>query len=451
MDERSKSKIKEFLNEYYSEISHATMRGAIERHLFGRNHIEDYRKITYQDYIRLSRDLSNGDFNETSFTNCESFIKYLYANGELINDSGFKDEWFTKDILEHFQGNKNRLLGIYKIDKTQKNRTVLNIEELSKIKKFLDIETENTKTYKQQFSWFLLFEVGLAVEDVRKIKLKETYNKGILSLVTGRKIKIPQKFHNHIEKHKETSQDSFKAVNIWIKDLGESLQIDIPLKPFNIKNTREKMLISCSNCQQVLIRDTDNWLAIEGWIVCKECANELKKKNEVGNVDSIDNFEIETKDEMNERVFISYNESKTQLLEKSIDYLKLHEFQMLIGELGEQYVFEYEMAKLEGTTYVDRIDKSKAKVNSNGYDILSFTTKGKKVHIEVKTTSTLNDEFYISQHELEIAEQMKNNGEMYKVYFVKDILGEPQLTIIDNILEEIDFKKTGHSWKMIKE
>ena len=73
--------------------------------------------------------------------------------------------------------------------------------------------------------------------------------------------------------------------------------------------------------------------------------------------------------------------------------------------------------KLEGTSFADLVDKSKAKDNSNGYDILSYTNEGKKLHIEVKTTSTLNDEFYISQHELKIAEQMKT-----MVKFIKCIL-----------------------------
>lgn len=451
LDIISRSKINEFLTGHYKEISHSTIRGAIENHIFERYRIENYKDITHQDYLRLCTDFKNNEIDKTAFTNCEYFIKYLYANGELHNVIGFQNEWLIKDVLLHFEGSRNRLKGIYKTAKKTTKRNILNILELSRIKQFLEINTENEETYKTQFSWYLLFDIGLGVTEIKSIKLKDDYDSGILSLPTGEKIKVPRKFHIQLENHRKTAHDSFSAVNIWMDRLGESLEIGIPLKPITIKNTREKLLIECSNCQREFLRDIDSWVAISGWIVCKNCAEELKKKEIIDDIDLVDDLEIDTDFKINKQLYISYNELKKQLLETSIDYLKLHELQMAIGDLGEQYVYEYELDKLEGTKFADLVDKSKAKDNSNGYDILSYTREGKRIHIEVKTTSTLKDEFYISQPELDVAEQMKNNGEMYKVYFVKDILGVPQLTIIDNVLDEIVFRKIGQSWKMIKE
>ncbi|QDQ03043.1 DUF3883 domain-containing protein [Lysinibacillus fusiformis] len=142
--------------------------------------------------------------------------------------------------------------------------------------------------------------------------------------------------------------------------------------------------------------------------------------------------------------YMLFNNLKEELMKSPIDYLKLHEFQKEIGELGEQFVYEYELKKLQDTDFADKIDKTKANDNTNGYDILSYTKTGKKLHIEVKATVTSKEEFYISQHEFEVAKEIVEKGGLYKVYFVKEILGNPQLEIIDDILgEEKYFKKAS--------
>ncbi|MCK4261066.1 MAG: DUF3883 domain-containing protein [Halanaerobiales bacterium] len=124
---------------------------------------------------------------------------------------------------------------------------------------------------------------------------------------------------------------------------------------------------------------------------------------------------------------------------------------MEIGRLGEAYVYEYECKELKGTHYIDNIDVSKALDSNNGYDILSYTRDGNPIHIEVKATTGTEDKFYLSKHEFETAKRMAENGLVYLIYFVKEIISEnPKLEKIKDITQNNNYKFEETSWKVSK-
>lgn len=85
-----------------------------------------------------------------------------------------------------------------------------------------------------------------------------------------------------------------------------------------------------------------------------------------------------------------------------IDYAQLEELRKRIGDIGEQYVFEREKARLQkaNSKYADFVDATPAKDPQNGYDILSYTEDGVPIHIEVKSTlGDLYTPFYITANE----------------------------------------------------
>jgi hypothetical protein len=123
---------------------------------------------------------------------------------------------------------------------------------------------------------------------------------------------------------------------------------------------------------------------------------------------------------------------------EKIDYLKLHEFQMEIGKLGEAFVYDYERNKLKETPFYSKIDNTKADDPTNGYDILSFEKEGIPLYIEVKASARINEGFFISNHELQVSKYFKSKGKNYIVYHVENILSNNINDIIINKIIDIE-------------
>lgn len=107
-----------------------------------------------------------------------------------------------------------------------------------------------------------------------------------------------------------------------------------------------------------------------------------------------------------------------------IDYLKLEELKQIIGNIGEEYVFEYEKKRLNklDSKYAEMVDRTPANDPKNGYDILSYTEKGIPIYIEVKSTiGDANTPFYITKNEKETAERIRAKGGIYQIHRVYDI------------------------------
>lgn len=174
-------------------------------------------------------------------------------------------------------------------------------------------------------------------------------------------------------------------------------------------------------------------------------------KKKVGfNVDvvKIKNINLSNLSDCDLSLVYSFNDLKREIISTPIDFLKLHEIQIKIGELGEAYVYEHERNYLKGTKYFHRVDETKAANPKNGYDILSFTRQGKPIHIEVKATTGKEETFFISSTELEVAKRMNEKGLVYVVYFVQEILTDnPKLTKIYNVESNSEYSLTELNWK----
>lgn len=118
-----------------------------------------------------------------------------------------------------------------------------------------------------------------------------------------------------------------------------------------------------------------------------------------------------------------------------IDYLKLEELRQKIGNIGEQYVYECEKTRLinAGSKYADLVDRTPANNPQNGYDILSYTEKGKPIYIEVKSTmGDIDTPFYITRNEKETAKRIKENGGIYQIHRVYNIGKEISVLIYED-------------------
>lgn len=104
-----------------------------------------------------------------------------------------------------------------------------------------------------------------------------------------------------------------------------------------------------------------------------------------------------------------------------------------IGNIGELSVLKYEKDSLIRNGRKDLAEKIEhiavTKGDSEGYDILSYEDNGNPRYIEVKTsTSKEQDSFYMSSSEIEFADNHKNCYFIYRVYNIKE---KAQLVIWD--------------------
>jgi len=107
-----------------------------------------------------------------------------------------------------------------------------------------------------------------------------------------------------------------------------------------------------------------------------------------------------------------------------------------IGLLGEKYIYEEERNKLRKANRDDLADKvTLVSINddSHGFDVLSFTSEGTPLHIEVKTTtrSPVDDNgFWLSENERLEAEQ----DVYWAVYRVWNVNISPSYQNLGNIV-----------------
>lgn len=105
------------------------------------------------------------------------------------------------------------------------------------------------------------------------------------------------------------------------------------------------------------------------------------------------------------------------------------------GMLGEEIVLKYERSRLRRAGRRDLSDKVRwisQESASEGYDILSFETDGRKRLIEVKSTSGNGRVFEMSEGEWQTAMQ---TGSRYYLYRVTNVRAEPRLKIFNDLCE----------------
>jgi len=185
----------------------------------------------------------------------------------------------------------------------------------------------------------------------------------------------------------------------------------------------------------------NEWKGLNDRLICNACFKNVYdiKKNQINSIGNyfIDFFTDEEKIDISS-VINTFEELKKQL-NHNIDYTKLHELFMEIGKLGEAFVYESEKKKHITTKYYELIDNTPALNPKNGYDILSYDDKGNKIHIEVKTTSTIEDDFLITVNEISRATEIMEKGMNYYIYRVKNIFAKNtediEVEIVKNIFD----------------
>lgn len=114
-----------------------------------------------------------------------------------------------------------------------------------------------------------------------------------------------------------------------------------------------------------------------------------------------------------------------------INYLAKEQNNRLLGEKGEQLVFDYEKWRLSDSGKQNLADKiewvSKDKGDGLGYDILSKNNNGTDRYIEVKTTKLSKETpIYLSNNELAFASIKTKDFYLYRVF---NFIEKPQIFI----------------------
>lgn len=103
-----------------------------------------------------------------------------------------------------------------------------------------------------------------------------------------------------------------------------------------------------------------------------------------------------------------------------------------LGTRSEEWILEVEKRRLTEVGRTDLAAKvvwvSENEGDTVGCDIRSFDDDGNQIHIEVKTTnSSKNTDFFITAHELAVADRI---GKGYRLYRVFDFSCDPKFYVL---------------------
>lgn len=449
---RTNNAIDDFLNYYKSsKRSQSSYRSGVNKLLLD-DLAKEAHEITFADYMKVMPQNKNQRTPQDTYK--EMFIKFLFVFDYLEDPRGFSSIWIKEDIIKGFTDRTE----LKKRNIVTKNVSdSLTVPELTAIQKVLEKDFTKLELQKMDFCWYMLFQEGCIVEELKEIKSENLVN-GVIITNTGDEYIIPSRFYPMFERlnERESGYTGFYTVNTLIAELGEMAKLERRLTPMIIKKTRNSSMVKCCNCGETYWNTINNWVAVNSRLVCVSCAEEIKKKlnfdHHIINIPNQEFTSISKEHEINlSSVLYSYNELKKRIKSKPIDYLKLHELQIEIGKLGEAFVYEKECEKLKGTKYEGKIDNKKAIDPKNGYDILSFDINGKPIYIEVKATAGIEDRFYLSNHEYQTAEKMKENNMNYAIYFVKEVMSDnPKLIKIHDIIDNEEYNFEEMNWKVTR-
>ncbi len=435
--------IQDFLAHYNSKGSQNNYDSAV-RTLF-RIINKDVRKLTYEDYIDTTGETSQDSYRT-------SFFKYIYAYNILENPSGL-DILGNKDKLKkHFLRQKE---SINKEKETPEYKPTLTFQQIEQLETLMDMDhSGNLEMQLWTFCWYMLFHTDCEVNELRINTDSNEYRNGKIVSTLGNEYDIPLKFEPMLNYFKSRpSHTGFGSLKDYIEMLGNLLNIE-GLTPMMIKKARSEHMLSCGECGKQYLNVTGNWVSVNNRIVCT-CCGERLKKNFSYELKPINDEQIETVNikENPEISSIVYTFDKLQeKLIKEKDYLEIHKFLIQIGKAGEAFVYDLEREKLKDTDYFNIIDNTKAKDARNGYDILSYTKKGQKLYIEVKTSVEPDADFYITKTELDTYKQFRLEGKKYIIYRVTNILAKDkkdiQWEVIEDILENPAYKLEEWQWKV---
>lgn len=400
-----------------------------------------FAKLTYDDYSELEN-------NKTINKNYRNiFFKYLYVY-ELLNDvSGFeKCYWnkekeknsFEKNIQENTEHTRT------KNNTKQNSKESLSFEDMEKLFNFYDsVQDDDEENMKLLFFFYAIFYLNMQIEEIRNLKYDQIEDGFIIT--ENNDYELNSRFEAFLSKP-SSSNIPFASINDYINKLGKIVGIK-DLIPRKIKNTIERYSIKCPVCQETHLNFVDEWRTINNKIVCLKCYEKLisdnsVKKNEITHQieGAIIDFLSEEEHDSIELTLSTFDKIKENINVPK-NYEEINKYLKQIGDLGEKYVVEYEknFLKSNNSQYYDLVDGSYALDNNNGFDILSYTLKGKKVYIEVKTTTgNPKDSFYMSKHEIDTAKELIKRGEIYRLYRVGNILSNNVSLIIYDDLNQFN-------------
>ncbi len=243
---------------------------------------------------------------------------------------------------------------------------------------------------------------------------------------------------------------SKKEVRIIVEDYFEMLQLELSHKQYN-KTTHRKILIPKLNNRSngsVEFKHQNITAAlmnmglpyIQGYKPRFRYQKELLEK-EIAEYVKIHRLNLEKKfetfaDEIvvqtsNQILFDKVLEEapSPSILEESeplfkpikTNYLEKEQNNRLLGELGENFVIDYEKARLMAAGKENLIEKiewsSRERGDGLGYDILSRNDDGSDRFIEVKTTKLAKETpIYLSKNEIGFALKQEKNFYLYRVF-----------------------------------
>jgi hypothetical protein len=131
-------------------------------------------------------------------------------------------------------------------------------------------------------------------------------------------------------------------------------------------------------------------------------------------------------------------QAAAQAVTFKVDYLAREAQNRSLGLAGEEFVMNYERARLihlKKERLAHRIEHvSRSRGDGDGFDILSFEENGQDRLIEVKTTKYGQETpFFVSRNELAVSESRLDRYHLYRLFRFK---AAPQLFILDGALSK---------------
>lgn len=122
----------------------------------------------------------------------------------------------------------------------------------------------------------------------------------------------------------------------------------------------------------------------------------------------------------------------------TVNYLEREARNSSLGRAGEEFVIEFERARLKAhgeSTLADRVDHvSRTKGDGLGFDVHSFDVDGRDRFIEVKTTGYGKaTPFFVSRNELRVS---RAQAEIYHLYRVFQFRSDPRMYSIKGALDK---------------
>ncbi len=316
----------------------------------------------------------------------------MYAYNKLNDETGFDTEFHKNTLIKRFTNRKKDNNTIAKADTIR-----LTLSQIVEIENVINSLEDNSDNLKLSFIWYMLFEEGCTVTEIREFESKNFDGK-ILKSSTGKKYTI-------LDKHKKLMDKlnslEYNGISIYrqVKKLGEYAGIEA-LKPEDIKIARKQSMLTCSNCRREYTNSESNWRTIDKRVICTDCADEILKKNgkyRIGRILGVNNS-------IKERTlffFRKWNEEEDRGVKQR------QEANDLIGRENELVVKG--VLESEGYTVI--------KVSNNeGFDFHVYNDVDEYV-IEVKTLNN-SRQFYITANEIDhmFSARLANR---YKIFLVQ--------------------------------